>query len=302
MRNGTLDHARLVAALGIVLFHCGGPGAWIGYAGLPFFTMLLVVLALPGAGRQPPAAFAAARAGRLLRPWLIWSAVYGSLKLAEALVTGRPLASEFTPAMLLTGPAIHLWFLPFAFVACLAVYPLARHWTGAAPVMRPQAALAVAALAALGAAQAGPLPVPLAQWAFVIPSVFLGMAFALARGDRGRILAAAGLAAAVVAAGGLAGWTRGLEQLALAAGALTFCLLVRRPETPLSQLAAALALGVYLGHPLVASVLERLTPLEPGTAGFAAATLAGALALAFGLHRAGQAMHRHRIAAGSQGA
>lgn len=54
MRIATLDCGRMVAALGIVLFHCGGPGALIGYTGLPFFTMvliLLILLALPAVAR-----------------------------------------------------------------------------------------------------------------------------------------------------------------------------------------------------------------------------------------------------------
>lgn len=51
-RSSVLDYARLVAASGIVLFHSGAPGAAIGYAALPFFLVLLVVLALPGAARQ----------------------------------------------------------------------------------------------------------------------------------------------------------------------------------------------------------------------------------------------------------
>lgn len=68
-RNGTLDHARLWAAFGIVLFHSGAAGAAIGYAALPFFIMLLVVLALPGAERAVSFnAFVKGRAIRLLRP------------------------------------------------------------------------------------------------------------------------------------------------------------------------------------------------------------------------------------------
>ena len=48
-RNATLDLARLVAAFGIVLFHSGAPGASLGFAALPFFMMLLLVLAFDSA-------------------------------------------------------------------------------------------------------------------------------------------------------------------------------------------------------------------------------------------------------------
>jgi hypothetical protein len=279
----------MVAALGIVLFHCGGPGALIGYAGLPFFTMVLIVLALPGAGRLSFPAFAAGRAVRLLRPWLIWSAVYGSLKLAEVLVVGKPFSSEFELSMLLTGPAIHLWFLPFAFLACLAVYPLARIWPAGGPsVTGPQAALALVALVMLWAGQSGPLE----KWVYVLPSLFLGLAFAMARGDRAAVLRAVALTVGVMAAGALMGWTQGLVQLGMAAAALTLCLAIRLPETPLSALCATLSLGVYLCHRLVASLVERLTPLDLGTTEFAVATISGSVILALGLHLAGQALSR----------
>ena len=52
-RNATLDIARLVAAFGIVLFHSGAAGSLIGYAALPFFLQVLIVLGLPAAARQP---------------------------------------------------------------------------------------------------------------------------------------------------------------------------------------------------------------------------------------------------------
>lgn len=47
-RSATLDYARFLAAVGIIVFHVGAAGANIGYAALPFFLMLLVVLAFPG--------------------------------------------------------------------------------------------------------------------------------------------------------------------------------------------------------------------------------------------------------------
>lgn len=88
--------------------------------------MLLVVLAFPAAQRNTFLHFGRSRAQRLLLPWLVWSAIYGAMKLAEVAVTGVPLRHEFAPWMWLVGTAIHLWFLPFAFVTSLAVWPLAQ--------------------------------------------------------------------------------------------------------------------------------------------------------------------------------
>lgn len=116
-RNATLDYARLLAAFGIVLFHANAPGHAIGYAALPFFLMLLLCLAWPAAQRDDFGRYVCNRATRLLVPFAVWSGIFGLLKLAEVLLTGVSLGSEFKPSMLLTGPAIHLWFLPFAYVA-----------------------------------------------------------------------------------------------------------------------------------------------------------------------------------------
>lgn len=195
--------------------------------------------------------------------------------------------------MLLTGPALHLWFLPFAFLACLAVYPLAQLWpAGDAPVVVPQVALALVALALFWAGQTGVL----ARWVYVLPSVFLGLVFALARGDRGRALTAVGLSVAVVGIAALQGWTLGLAQQGLAIAALTLCLMIRLPGTPLSMLCATLSLGVYLCHRLVTSLVERLTLLDRGMPEFAVATIIGSVGLALGLHLAGQALTRSRAA------
>lgn len=273
--NASYDYARLIAAFGIVLFHAQAPGAQIGYAALPFFLMLMVVMALPGAARTQPGSYARARWARLMRPWLIWSAVYAALKLAEVALTGATLADEFAPHMLLTGPAIHLWFLPFAFVTCLALYPLARRCAG-----RIGPALALLALAlALQALRQGPaLPVPLAQWAYVAPAACLGLGLALLRSTPNL---QAGLGLGFVALATLCGWTDGLAQLGLALAALLACGLVHLPPTWASGLAARASMGVYLAHPLVFSLLERTTPIAKSSLIFA--LLAAALALGFSL-------------------
>ena len=311
-RNASLDYARLIAALGIVLFHAGAPGASIGYAALPFFLMVLIVLALPVAGRMDFASFARGRADRLLGPFVRWSLVYGGLKLAEVVISGRPLAAEFEPWMLLAGPAIHLWFLPFAFAASLAVYPLARL---SLQDMTPQtrnrrrlvglAVLTGLALLAQSLQDDRLWSTPFAQWGFALPAVFLGLGFGLAfpqsspqahaqvmlQGQlsgslSGTVMMPATLGAAV---GGLvlvawaAGWMDGLLQLGVAAVALLVCLTVRLRQTALSQAAARIALGVYLCHPLIGSMLLRLINMDQHSLGFAALTGLGSVLLAWGL-------------------
>ena len=288
-RNASLDYARLIAAFGIVLFHAGAPGGVAGYAGLPFFLMLLLVLAWPAAQKLEFAAYARSRAQRLLIPFFIWSAIYGGVNLVEVLVTRKSFTQEFSASMLLTGPAIHLWFLPFAFVACLAVYPLA--WAqGPLHVRIPKATarrnrlvflagLAGAAWLAMALRQGQVWPAPFAQWAYAFPAVCLGMGYAVAQG---RPVLQLGLAGVVAGFALWAGWTDGVPQLVAAALALLICQSIRLPETPLSRLSVHAAMGVYLCHPLAASVLERTTDLGRHSLGLALATAALALLATLG--------------------
>jgi peptidoglycan/LPS O-acetylase OafA/YrhL len=288
-RNATLDYARLIAALGIVLFHTGAPGASLGYAALPFFLMLLMLLGVTGLDRGFRD-FAATRARRLLVPWLGWSAVYGGLKLAEVALTPRSLGDEFASWMLLTGPAIHLWFLPFAFVVGLLTWPLAR-------VMRDRpltagTVLAAAALAMHGWRQGTALPVPAAQWAYALPAVLLGLGIGIAgtagEGSRSGMwlaLVTACVAAPVVVVSMALGWTAGLTQLTLATTALIAGLSLRLKGTALSAAAARIALPLYLCHPMIYAALLRLTPIEPRSTEIALATMAGSALLAMVLDR-----------------
>ena len=262
-QNATLDYARLIAVIGIIWFHAKAPGASIGYSGLAFFLMILMVLALPQIlsyrtqRHRAPALlrYTAARAQRLLLPWVIASALYGVLKLVEV-ANGASLDTEFTPVMWITGTAPHLWFLPFAFAMCLALWPLgiALRRYDARIDLPLSLVLLSCALLALWANQHANLPMPFAQWAYALPAVFLGASFALLRDQPVHVL---GLAALFVFAALSAQWTAGLLQLTLASGALVICLLLPQHPSRWSGLCARAAFLVYLIHPAVITILVR---------------------------------------------
>ena len=275
--NASYDHARLLAVVGIIWFHAHAPGAVIGYAGLAFFLLLLVHLALPQAMRARPKAhrapafwrYAAGRGQRLLLPWLIASVAYGLLKLVDV-SRGAPFGAEFRPSMWLTGPALHLWFLPFAFAVCLALWPLGR-WLR---VYRRRHATPLAfvfagvALMLLGLAQSRPDTVPLAQWTYAMPIVTFGVALTLMRTRLAHML---GLLIFFVSAALAANWTGGLVEITLAALLLIACRAVPLPAMPMSALAARWALALFLIHPAVVALLLR--------GGFADGTVTLALAV-----------------------
>lgn len=284
--SATLDYARFLAAVGIIIFHVGAAGARIGYAALPFFCMLLVFLAFPAATRRNFRTYAATRMTRLLRPWAIWSLVYAGLKLAEAGITGVPLETEFAPWMLLAGPAIHLWFLPFACVACIAIWPLARFSSMLPEFGRTICGLILAVLAAVIAGWNHTLVTaqPFAQWLYVLPSVILGAAFGFlgetARAALKTMFAVSIMACLLLIIGRSGG---SAEQLIMAAVAFILCLVIRLPDHPAARRMAALSLTLYLAHPMVISILLRVTSIPEASPAMAMAAVTGTILLALGL-------------------
>ncbi|MEL6516758.1 MAG: hypothetical protein AAFQ39_03510 [Pseudomonadota bacterium] len=269
--NASFDYARLIAVIGIIWFHAHAPGAVIGYAGLAFFLLLLVHLAIPQATqarrqshRAPPfLRYAAARGQRLLLPWLIASVAYGMLKLIDV-SRGAPFAAEFQLSMWLTGPALHLWFLPFAFATCLALWPLGRflrqhHKNHVTPLAFIFTGLALASLAL---AQEATLVIPLAQWAYALPIVLFGVALTLVRAGWMQML---GLVTFFVCSALAANWTSGLFEITLASLVLILCRQVPLPASSLSTGAARSALALYLIHPAVLAVMLRSGLVADGT-------------------------------------
>ena len=127
----------------------------------------------------------------------------------------------------------------------------------------------------------------MAQWLSVLPAVIFGLALGL--GNRtGRSLGRSFswglglllLATAVALAARGLGWGAVALPFWLAATLLLICWAIVTPPGRWSDLAARSALGVYLVHPLVASVLRRLTGLPEGTLTFFGLTAAGSFGLA----------------------
>lgn len=263
-RNASLDYARLAAAFGIVLFHSGAAGGRYSYAALPFFVMILVVMACRTARTTDLQGFLGTRWSRLMLPWVLWSAIYGALKIADALISGRRIGSEFEIWMLGTGPAIHLWFLPFAFVASALCHPVIRSGLLdlASSIGLLTALILIFLLLQRGDTGLSP---PFAQWFFALPATVFGLILSRSPDQRSYVMLTQGLAIGVF----LAAWALGAGNAALtfliASLALTACLLVQTRETALSRICTATALGVYLVHPIISALLERFTALAPGS-------------------------------------
>lgn len=285
MRNASFDYARLIAVIGIVWFHVQAPYADIGYSGLSLFLILLVFLAIPQISHmrhtrhRAPAVlrYAAARGRRLIIPWLGASLLFGALKMAD-IWRGAAWGSEFNTTMWLTGTALHLWFLPFAFVISLMLWPLAR-WI---PRVQRSVQLHLCmtfmclSLIALAFWQNTTLPAPVAQWAYALPAIFLGVSLAL---TGARVWRMAGVATLFFCMALSANWTLGLLQLGIAVGVLITCSLIHTKPNAVSAFAAKASFGVYLIHPAVAAVLARGHIIPDHSTIFAIVVTLGSLAI-----------------------
>ncbi len=246
-RNGSIEYARFLGALAIIWFHLHLAFDETALSALQLFVMLQVYF---GISRPLPP-----QARRILIPWLLWSSLYGTAKLAQAILEGTSIAAEFEPWMLLTGVAIHLWYLPFSFLAI---------WAGRAVFKRLSWPVlygigAVLSLICVWAANTQTLPIPLAQWATVTPAVVAALCI-LGPGDRmltiGLVLAAGAILTFAV------GWDIGAWQTLVATGVLALAFAVPLPSTPLSRMGSELSFGIYLIHPAVYAVLLYGMPGE----------------------------------------
>ncbi|OOY29401.1 hypothetical protein BMI90_03920 [Thioclava sp. L04-15] len=226
-RNATIDYLRLIAAFAIVWFHANAPGHSIAYAGLAFFLVLL---------GMPSRAGIADRARRLLRPFLVWSVIYGAARIALSLARGEPSFDWVEPSMLFTGTQLHLWFLPFAFVVG-QIYRVitSNHLVMAIPI-------AGAALALIFAQVNQP---PFAQWLYGIVPIGLGYCYFRC----GALVVFPWAVCAML----LLGFDWASDNLTIVLGTgLSFVLLqLRLPQTALSDWAARISMLVYLGHMLL---------------------------------------------------
>ena len=285
IRNASFDYARLIAVIGIIWFHTSAPYGHVGYSGLAYFLILIPVLAVPQIGRlrhmrhrAPPIfRYAATRGVRLLVPWLVASLVYGGLKTVEV-AHGAAWGDEFSNTMWLTGTALHLWFLPFAFVIGLMLWPMGRWATHMTRTIRAHLCVTCmcAALMALAYWQTAELSAPLAQWVYALPAILLGTSFALTGGSFWRML---GIAALFFCMALSANWTTGLQELGIATAVLLGCQALKTKPNALSSLAARVSLSLYLIHPAVAAVVLRSHFIPDNSTIFAVIVTLGSLCI-----------------------
>lgn len=263
--NPSIDYARFVAAVMVLIFHAGYLGAIGSQLPVAFFTIILVFLTLRS--RSVRSGGLASRMGRLIRPWAVWCIIYGLVQILKGLLEHRspwPFLRDWLPP---GGTQGQLWFLPFAALVTLGLFALPRQRLRT----RPQSLALPAVLAAVGLGLIGPtghLPETpiLTVYTLFLPSVAVGVLFYGLHQRRDRLLAAAaglGFFGAVL-------WSFGLPDtipFTLAAPIAALALCFPLPSLPGARALGALSMDIYLNHILalaVVNVLLSLTTREPG--------------------------------------
>lgn len=271
-RVANIDRLRIFAAFGIVWFHTESvAGRGIGYSGLIIFLLVFCSLIVTHSELHGPGDFVKRRARRLLIPWLFWSAVYGLLKLGKALVLKSPISATFRTPAVLVGTHIHLWYLPYAFIAAVCIYLLARHSSSVPLVVAAGAAaltgvIALPVCSTLMSSVAATPPFP--QWLFGLAAIPLGFAIGQCRRVsnvqiRQCLLAMISLAVlAECLSLKVLGHRHLTVQYAVAVPLVCGAYLWQGRQDRISQALAPLAYGIYLVHPLVSyspGLLSKLT-------------------------------------------
>ena len=281
-RIANVERLRFLAACGVVTLHTNTvfPRSF-GSAGL---LVLLLVLCIFVVRKPKPCeltSLARRKADRLLKPWLFWSVVYGGLALVKVLYEGVPFSEVFSPTMLLTGPRIHLWFLPFGFAAAMLLGLVHQRIVNVPDATTVVVAAFAGALCVFGCSFVRSnlsMGFPLVQWNFGLAAIPLGLAIgrAAALPDRKSrrnlylligFLAAAACAAYVVFAGLRYGtwFDRGARDAichAIAVAAVCAALHWQGKLDPISKALALSSYGIYLIHPLIVVFLSRVGVLE----------------------------------------
>lgn len=252
------DRLRVICSLDILGLHLTGSHLF-GGVGLPTFFIVTIALAMRGAQLRDSATFLQKRVTRVLLPWLFWSALLTPAYAAYVSRRGEPTWSWVKPAMMLYGPEIHLWFLPFSVAAAFAAH-LAHRATQARALHQCAGLGFLAACIGLAVSPSVELGWPLEQWAFSLPGIALGFGLGRMLGSnrdfattRAEVTLLAGVFAisALVLGEMLPQSCDNAERYAIALSLVVAAMWLPNRPDPITRHITPLLLGVYILHMLI---------------------------------------------------
>jgi len=167
---------RIFACFGIVWFHLGLPGRIIGYSGLPYF-MILTVYFLVSNKQEKTLKYIFSR---IMLPWLFWSFIYALFIYTKAYLFNENPNDKFFLWMIATGSAIHLWYLPFSFMITILLLKFKKRIIIQGNPLLWSVLCSVATIISSIFMNKINHIIPLKQYVFITPSVFIGIYFSKA--------------------------------------------------------------------------------------------------------------------------
>jgi hypothetical protein len=268
--NATVDYARMAAAIVIVLFHAKAPLGQFGEAAVGVFVVFMVVFSLKNSQKSQlnTSDFLTQRGIRLIRPYLIWTLIYSVMFMTQAAIKGRPFFESIIEWMPPNGSQRQLWFLPWAFVMCLAL-----NFTTSLTFKRKFGANAIVALTAIIIFVSAcslyiwtyvKLPLFIGLCILYIPSVLMGgLIYIFRRSSINLFLVAS---ASIVGAYAMdAAGFKGTMQLAVGVPFSILAICIKLPAFSWSKRLNQLSMDVYLVHIAALSLIVQFTSFEPNT-------------------------------------
>lgn len=261
--SASIEMARVLSIIWIVILHATRQG-W-GSGGVIVFLAISIGLIKPDK-KFGLCDITKSRAKRLIIPWLAWCAIYGSTAIIHYFIEGN--RKPLQPSMLLYGPEIHLWFLPFLFLTTVIAIPIAynlpRNSNGRRLFMVAALTITCIIIFAMGyLIQSGIINTyPFVQWAEAAPGFGLGVFYLVVKVERNPKTWIMLMAMCVLVCDAFAWRVFGSDfagPIACAVVALAATWLLVKFEAPSGLRAvASLTFGVYLGHILVLRITSNV--------------------------------------------